>query len=431
VPYEQQKGEEPKTYDQLVTADRGGLVFEPLPGVFSHVAIIDFVSMYPAAIVKYNISPETVCVDEPDAWEIPELNIKVSSREGLIPATLRPLVHKRVQLKKRLKEMQKNDARYTCDKASADGLKWLGVVSNGRLGFANAVFGRINAHEALSFIVRKMVLRAKQIVEDHGFTVLHIYVDSLFICKPEATKEADFQFLLEEIEQETGLPIEIEAVYSWMAFLSSKQNPNLSVPNLFFGLMPNGEYKIRGLALRREDTSLFIVETQAMALQMLAGEQDPQQLARLFPDILHMLQARCFDLYQHKIPLEDLIATQTLSRELIEYKVPSPVARAAGELQAIGKNIRMGQRIQYLYTKTKYGVSAWDLFDTQNPNLIDVAKYKELLFRAAYEVFQPLGVPKNVMRNWFYGNVNYLVAPGWLHPRMELPLFAYLERIHV
>jgi DNA polymerase II len=431
VPYEQQKGEEPKTYDQLVLADRGGLVFEPLPGVFRNVAILDFVSMYPATIVKYNISPETVCVDEPDAWEIPELNIKVSSHEGLIPATLRPLVDKRVKLRKRLKGMPKTHSCYARDKASADGLKWLGVVSNGRLGFANAVFGRINAHEALSFIVRKMVLRAKEIVENHGFTVLHIYVDSLFICKPDATKEEDFQFLLEEIEQETGLPIEVEAVYSWMAFLSSRQNPNLSVPNLFFGLQSNGEYKIRGLALRREDTPLFIAETQAMALQMLAGEQDPRRLSRLFPYVLRMCQARYFALYQHQVPLEDLIATQTLSRELAEYRVPSPVARAANQLQATGKDIHMGQRIQFLYTKTKYGVMAWDVFDINNHNLIDIAKYEELLFRAAYEVFQPLGVPKSVLKNWFYGNVNYLVPPGWLHQRMELPLFANLRHLRV
>ena len=51
----------------------------------------------------------------------------------------------------------------------------------------------------------KLLMRAKEIVEDHGFTVLHIYVDSLFICKPDATQEADFQSLLDEIEQENKI----------------------------------------------------------------------------------------------------------------------------------------------------------------------------------------------------------------------------------
>jgi DNA polymerase-2 len=141
---------------------------------FPHVAIIDFVSMYPSIIAKYNISPETVCVEEEEAWEIPELGIKVSSREGLVPAALRPLADKRVAIKRALKTMSKNDGRYRLYKASSDGLKWLGVVTNGRLGFAMATFGRISAHEALSFLARKMILRAKEIVEDHGFTVLHM-----------------------------------------------------------------------------------------------------------------------------------------------------------------------------------------------------------------------------------------------------------------
>lgn len=429
IPYEQQRGEAPKTYDELVVADRGGLVFEPLPGIFPNVAVLDFVSMYPATIVKYNISPETVCVEAEDAWKIPELGIKVAAREGLIPAALRPLADKRIRLKALLKKLPKTDMRCSYYKACADGLKWLGVVSNGRLGFANAIFGRVNAHEALSFIVRKMVLKAKEIVEDHGFTVLHIYVDSLFICRPDATTEADFQFLLAEIEKETSLPIEVEAVYSWMAFLTSKQNPRLSVPNLFFGVQPNGEFKIRGLALRREDTPRFIVEAQAVALQILADEKDPKQLVHLFRAVLSMFQARCQALYDRTIPLEEMLVTQTLSRELVDYRVLSPVARAAKELQGLGKDVHMGQRIQFLYTQTKYGVSAWDGFDAQSIHLVDVLKYKELLFRAAHEIFQPLGVSKSVLKNWLYGNVNYLVPPGMLHNRMDLPLFAPLRHV--
>ena len=39
VPYQQQKGEVSKTYDQLFVADRGGLVFEPLLGIYPNVAI--------------------------------------------------------------------------------------------------------------------------------------------------------------------------------------------------------------------------------------------------------------------------------------------------------------------------------------------------------------------------------------------------------
>jgi len=426
VPYQQQKGEVPKTYNELVESDRGGLVFEPLLGVFPNVAIIDFMSMYPSIIVEYNISPETVGVEEQDALEIPEMGIKISSHEGLIPATLRPMVEKRVKIKRLLKKT--NDPRY---KAIKNALKWLCVVAYGRLGFANSTFGRINSHEVVSFIGRKMLLKAKEIAEDHGFTVIHAYVDSLFICKPNATKEEDFQLLLDEIEQETKLPIELEEVYSWMAFVSSRQNPNLSVANRFFGLKPDGEYKIRGLASRREDTPLFVANAQLDVLQILAQEQDPSQLTNLLPEVLNMLQERIFALSNRNVPIKELLITQTLSRELIEYKVPSPAARAAGQLQGIGKNIRMGQRIQFIYTRTKQGVRAWDLPEPFNPTWIDTAKYKELLFRAVHEVLQPLGVTKTVLKNWMFSEASYLLPPGLLHNRIEMPLFANLKRVRV
>jgi DNA polymerase-2 len=431
VPYQQQKGEVPKTYNELVVSDRGGLVFEPLPGVFPHVAIIDFISMYPSIIAEYNISPETVGVQEEGAFEIPEMGIKISPRQGLIPAALRPMVKKRVRIKQLLRKMKENDACYSRYKAYKNALKWLCVVAYGRLGFANSTFGRINSHEVVSFIGRKMLLKAKEIAEEHGFTVLHAYVDSLFICRPDATKEEDFQSLLDEIEQETKLPIEVEEVYSWMAFVSSRQNPNLSVANRFFGLQSDGEYKIRGLASRREDTPLFVAETQLQVLQILGKEKDPSQLTSLLPEVLSMLQERVSALSDRKIPLNDLLVTQTLSRELNEYRVPSPVARAARQLQAIGRNVRMGQRIQFIYTRTKQGVCAWDLSEPFTPALIDIPKYKELLFRAVHEVLQPLGIPAGVLRNWVFSGGSYLVPPGVLHNRLDLPLFANLKHVRV
>jgi len=327
--------------------------------------------------------------------------------------------------------MDKNDSDYLRYKAIKNALKWLCVVAYGRLGFANSTFGRINSHEVVSFIGRKTLLKAKEIAEDHGFTVIHAYVDSLFINRPNATKEEDFQSLLDEIEQETKIPIELEEVYSWMAFVSSRQNSNLAVANRFFGLQVDREYKIRGIASRRGDIPLFVAGAQLQVLQILAKEKDPNKLTQLLPEILSLVKEKMFALSNRKVSLNELLVTQILSRELMEYKVPSPAARAASQLQNTGKNIQMGQRIQFIYTRTKQGVCAWDLPEPFNPNLIDTAKYKELLFRAIYEVLQPLGVTKSVLKNWIFSEASYLLRPGLLHPRLEIPLFANLNRVRV
>ena len=91
----------------------------------------------------------------------------------------------------------------------------------------------------------------------------------------------------------------------------------------------------------------------------------------------------------------------------------------------------MGQKIHFIYTKTKQGVHAWDLPKPLDSTLVDIARYKEFLFRATYEVLQPLGVTERVLRNWMFCQASYLFPPGLLHNRMEMPLFANLRNIQV
>jgi hypothetical protein len=91
----------------------------------------------------------------------------------------------------------------------------------------------------------------------------------------------------------------------------------------------------------------------------------------------------------------------------------------------------MGQRIQFVYTRTKQGVCAWDVPEPLNPAWIDIAKYEELFLRAVHEVLQPLGVTERVLRNWMFTRASYLLPPGLLHDRLEMPLFADLKRLRV
>ena len=84
-----------------------------------------------------------------------------------------------------------------------------------------------------------------------GFDTKHVYVDSVFLCKAGATAE-DFQTLANKISEQTGLPMDFDGtIYPWFAFLATRENPNISVANRFYGLSPDGEHKIRGIALRR------------------------------------------------------------------------------------------------------------------------------------------------------------------------------------
>jgi hypothetical protein len=50
-------------------------------------------------------------------------------------------------------------------------------------------------------------------------------------------------------------------------------------------------------------------------------------------------------------------------------------------------------------------VRAWDLIKTFDPALIARARCKELLFRAAQEVLQPLGAAEDVLRAGLLANL--------------------------
>lgn len=434
-PYQSQRGEVPKTYVQLFKSDRGGLVFQPLIGLFRNVAVLDFISMYPSVMIEYNLSPETVGVEDAEAWKIPGLDVGVSPRLGLVPETLRPMRDKRVRLKRLLKKMASDDPRHARYRAMSKALKWLSVVAYGRLGYANSTFGRINAHEAVTHIGRMILLRAKAIAEAHGFTVLHLYVDSLFLCRPDAFTAEDFQPVIQAIEEETHLPLDLEGLYPWMAFLGRHDRPGIPVANRFFGLQPGGEHKIRGIALRREDTPLYVAETQLELLELLAREPDPSRLPALLPEAVVLL-CSAFDALQNgRVPLEQLLVTQTLSREMEEYRTDTPLRRAAAQLLGTGKQLRMGQRVRYLHTRTGTGVHAWDLPDRPDPASVEPSRYKELLFRAAWEVLQPLGITEKLLHDWLFTRAGY-VSPGALPlprqaDRLDLPLFAPLQSVRV
>lgn len=439
VPYQRQKGEIPKTYNELVESDRGGLVLRPRLGLHKNVAVLDFASLMASIIIKWNVSPETVVSieTEGEGFVIPELGVKILNRIGLVPETLRDMRDKRVSLKRWLRTIAEDNpffrAAHRRFKPIVDGLKWLTVVCYGRLGFANATFGRVNAHEVVSFLSRQVITQAMAIAEAQGYTVLHLYVDSLFVTRADATSE-DFQALAEKIEREIELPMDLENVYSWFAFPCSRENPNRSVSNRFFGRASDGKHKIRGLALRRGDTCPFVSEIQRGVFIILTKEADPEKLVELLPEVLAFVYGKLASLTKREVPMNQLIVTQTLSKELAEYSALSPHVVAARQLQASGKIVKMGQQVRFIYV-SRGPVIAADLHTEIDLRTINVTEYKELVLRAVHDMLQPLGVTERTLRDWLFSKAGYITQPGSLYSsdptRLALPLFNDIRRLRV
>ena len=338
VPYQKQQAEIFKSVSSLFSADQGGMIYQPLIGLHRNVAMIDYVSMYPAIMVYYNISPETITTNVNNGDIVPTLSFPINKNiEGLVPKALRPLLEKRSKLKKRLASFSDWSPDIDTYTRAASALKWLLVVCFGYLGYKNARFGRIEAHQAVTAYSREAVLLAKEAAEDMGYQVIHMYVDGLWVAHPNKTHPDDVDPLLVEIQKRTGLPIALDGIFKWVVFVGSRGNRNRPVANRYFGVFQNEKIKVSGIDARRHDCTPFVGQSQLAIIKLLANRDDP---ADALPEAVTYIRHRIEALQQGDIPLEDLIVKQRLSRQLKAYRSPSPAARATIQLADIGKEIR-------------------------------------------------------------------------------------------
>jgi DNA polymerase-2 len=392
IPYRKRQPEDFKTALELVRADKGGLVFQPEPGLHEHVLEIDFASMYPSLMVKYNLSAETVNVDCPrcHAQVIPEIGYPVCQcRPGIVPRTLAPLLEKRLALKQAMRAQPEGRAKEVLRRRQV-ALKWLLVTCFGYLGYKNARFGRIEAHESTTACGRDTLLRAKEIAEANGYRFLHALTDALWVHRPGSTGE-DHRALVEEIGCATGVRIDIEGVYRWLAFPPSRMRAHCPVANRYFGAFEDGTIKMRGVEARRHDTVRWIREAQVEMLAVLAQAEDAAGYrARLAAGVFALARAKLEELQRGRVPPQALAIHHRLSRAPGEYRVNLPVALAARELARRGIQLAPGESIEYVLTQ---GGGAWPLdgWNARDARRIDKVRYRELFLRMLESLAAPAG----------------------------------------
>jgi DNA polymerase-2 len=474
IPEQKAEPESPKHPDELLAADRGGLVFPPRLGFFENVAELDFISEFPSIMARFNVSPETVnCRCCPGAPRVPELGYRICQRRrGITSRVVERLIAKREEYKRRISGLgirnsglavaatsssptltpdpspqgrgeqevvvynfQPSPSGRGCPAGGGTGegntadhmhwagegsalprerealpypspesripnpanykerrsaLKWLLVCCFGYTGYKNARFGKIEAHEAINALAREKLLVAKEAAERAGFRVLHALVDSLYVQREDATRE-DYARMAQEIEQRTGLPMALEAVYRYAVFLPSKQHAEVPVPNRFFCVSATAasEIKIRGLECRRHDTPPIVARMQREALAILAEAHDYESYCRKLEEAREVLARYLARVEDGSAPVEELVISRRMTRPPAAYKHASATAIAAWQLDRSGVELRPGETIEYIITDADSNYSddrvrAFTMWEGWRG--YDIAEYQ----RALREAFKPL-----------------------------------------
>ncbi len=399
IPWQKSEPEAFKTASQLIVTDKGGLTYQPLMGLYEQVGDLDFSSMYPTMMANFNVSPETIgCTCCPDS-HVPEINYTICrQRRGLVPQVLDHLLERRIYYKQR-KQTTTGSLRALYDQRQT-ALKWCLVTSFGYLGYRNARFGRIEAHEAVTAFAREMLLRAKGVAESQGFRMLHALVDSMWLERHGATR-ADYETLAQAVTGATGLPIFVEGIYRWIGFLPSKTHHGVGVPNRYMGVFDDSATKVRGIEVRRSDVPELVVQTQERMLRRMFRCSTLQDVRAALPDILGILEEALVRLRSGEVEAAELVVTNTLSQEVSEYRHNTVQAITARTLDRHGVTLHPGEAVQFIITKASAKVPE----DRVRPYTLlgsdwhyDVEAYATLLLRAAATVLELFGYPEERLR---------------------------------
>ncbi len=418
IPAKKQEWEKFKSAYELMLADRGGLIYLPIMGYHEQVAELDFASMYPSIMVMHNVSPETVNCDCCDNDTVPELHYTIcGKRKGIIVETLAPVLKMRAEYKRRERSAADESRKKEYHRRQT-ALKWMLVTCFGYLGYKNARFGKIEAHESVNAFSRDTLLHAKRIAEDRGFSVIHGIVDCLWLKKEGAT-ENDYKELCSIITKETGINISLEGIYKWVLFPASRMDREIPTANRYVGTYTNGEVKVRGLEVRRGDIPLFTRKVQGEVLELMSNASSIEELKKLVPGIMEIVQSHLEVLRSGRVPPLELVIRHTISKEADEYENNSMQAVVARAMEEAGVALKPGETAEYIiidHTGKKSLTKAKPFVLYRPEDGYDVEKYTDLTLKSVEVLLEPLGYSYEKIEE-LVGATNHLPKKTHANPK--------------
>jgi DNA polymerase I len=347
VPFRKRDAESVRSISELKACDKGGMIFQPEPGVYEKVHQIDFTSLYPSIIVKYNLSPETI--EHPDM-------------KGFLCTVLSSLLSLRIETKRRKKANP--------DYAGIDSiLKWMLVTCFGYTGYRNAKFGQIQVHERITGISRELLMQIKELAEDMGLQVLHGIVDCLWVIGEPIS---DYK---EAVEKETGILTEVDS-YDWIAFLPMADG--FGAYNRYFGRLDTGKMKVRGVMARKGDTPEYVRRMQTELFEVLAPAKSCKELREIEPMAQEVLAKYMCGLADADV--SELAIHRRLSRT--NYSRRCAEASAVQAYQRSGLQLAPGMEIGYVVKDA----AKWEVEIERSASEFDAVYYRKLLKKAWEEV---------------------------------------------
>jgi len=402
APWQKRGTERWKSLATLRAADRGGFSFQPEAGVHEGVHELDFASLYPNVMRRYNVSPETVDCDCHDRADVPELGYSVCDEPGFLGEVLAPLLDDRQRWKRRLRRTD-DEAERAALAAKVDAVKWVLVSCFGYQGYRHAKFGRIETHEAINAFAREIMLTAKEHLEDAGWRIVHGIVDSLWVTPAPDRQPTPIRDVAAAVTDAVDIELEYEGRYDWIAFCPRRGASGAALMR-YFGRRSDeaadveGErYKLRGIEARQRSTCAFVGRAQRDLVAVFDRARAPEP-------VCERLRRHLATLRRGNVPVEELVVERRVSKRAEAYERASRTRAALRRAAALDFERHPGQRIRYVVADDDREGPDRVRLPFEDAPTYDADAYADRLVRACASVVGPLGWDESDVRTFLAGS---------------------------
>ncbi len=340
----------------------GAFVFQPKPGLYGNVAVVDFRSLYPSIIISHNICPSTISVENGESRFLGK-----DVRVGLVPRVLEEIVRLRFEAKDRLK-LDKGDQELT---AKVMVLKLVANGFYGYLGYYNARWYCFDCAGAVTSLGRKYIKQTIDEAEAEGFSVIYGDTDSTFLQSDTMTLGSVNAFL-SRINESLPKPMELELqdMYSSAIFVASKSGEK-GLKKKYALCDTNGNVLIKGFQSVRRDWAVIAKEVQKKVLKMVLADKD-------IDGAISYVRSVVKDVKSGSMDLDKLSIYTRLHKDIGSYR---QAGRHVSAAEKSGRSFSSGDTIKYIISKGKPGESI-----SGRSVLFDIAKQNGIRYDPDYYV---------------------------------------------
>jgi DNA polymerase elongation subunit (family B) len=402
-----------RTIEELISRDKGGMIISPQTGLHENVVVLDYDSEYTNLIINHNLSYETVLSEKGK-------QVSRSHGEGLLPSVVEKYLKRRLYFKDLLKQLPEESKEYLWCQQRVDSLKNILVCLYGTTGSLWNRYGNVLVFEEINRLSREILIKTKNIVQRLGYDLIYADTDSVFIKgNKEITSKDEYNYPINILRKETGLPISIEHNFKFLVLLPLEASEKMEVLKQYYGITHEGELVVRGIEARRYDTPRFIKQFQTELLHTLFDCKDIEEVVNKGYENALLLVTKAIDKIMiggDDITQDDLVISKLLGQDIIKYRSLFLHVSAAIQLSnGDDKHPSKGDTVKYIYTNSQHKnplcrVAPIDYtYGYESEKLdYDKEKYREMILDAAETVLGYFGFDRSL-----YGDKKKMVTRKW------------------